>query len=151
LALILWIVVSFFDSNKLKYRRAQVLKWKLFEQNHISQLQELVSRSADIAEIMITSKEPEKRFYSLELPYLIFFPSFATACSRLFVSFEGCKFSYVLFRGGKEFFFWRKSEPCVDRIVTETRLFPARCSGIIRNKMQQDYLNSDNHKTKNVA
>jgi serine/threonine protein kinase len=55
--LILSALSVVFISNKLKHKRAKMLKWKFFEQNRGRLLQQLVSQRADIAERMIIPLE----------------------------------------------------------------------------------------------
>jgi serine/threonine protein kinase len=55
--LIFIVLNAVFISNKLKHRRAQILKRKFFEKNRGKVLQQLVSQRADISERMIISLE----------------------------------------------------------------------------------------------
>jgi serine/threonine protein kinase len=55
--LIFLVLAAFFISNKLKYKRAQMMKRRFFEQNRGQLLRQLVSQRADIAERMIISLE----------------------------------------------------------------------------------------------
>uniref|UniRef100_A0A8I6Y808 Protein kinase domain-containing protein n=3 Tax=Hordeum vulgare subsp. vulgare TaxID=112509 RepID=A0A8I6Y808_HORVV len=51
--LIFLVLIAYYISYKYKLQRAQMLKWKYFEQNRGQLLQQLVSQRADIAERMI--------------------------------------------------------------------------------------------------
>ncbi|KAM3311195.1 hypothetical protein ACQJBY_031702 [Aegilops geniculata] len=57
LCVVVLVLEAFVISKKLNHRRAQIKKWKFFEQNRGQLLQQLVSQKADIAEGMIISLE----------------------------------------------------------------------------------------------
>lgn len=53
IGLLFLVLVAFFVSNKIKERRAHMLKTKFFEQNRAQLFKKLVSQRTDIAEKMI--------------------------------------------------------------------------------------------------
>ncbi|KAK1605846.1 hypothetical protein QYE76_029519 [Lolium multiflorum] len=59
--IVLFVLIAFLVSKKLKHHREKMMKRKFFEQNRGQLLQQLVSQKADIAERMIISLEELKK------------------------------------------------------------------------------------------